>query len=399
MSPSALPLVNHMIVSQRRRVMTTAAVVSALAFGIGWMLGRDGSGRQPAGADGASATSVSAQPGATLQAFDDDQLSSATPVSPPWTSVDVNVDPRVAALGIRIVAVRAGHVIELDTIAGRLAQSATETQYDEVPEIDAGRDWILVRRPDLSFSQLFRGTDTPVPIRTGYAGEVFKQPGTDRFWRVISPSESLAPSRVVELGHDGRETGVAFGFGGPARAVGADPAGGVIVVAPGGAYHAGTDGSRRITTGDIVAISPTSALVTECSDNLTVCGLVVLDRRTGVTRPLEPELPVGNPALQIYESGASYGQPSLLSAVSPDGRYAPIVVNGSRLRFGVIDLMTGEFSPLGVTPQSGLWWAPDSRSVMYVFNEHLRVDDIDNRIAFDVVPGLQVSAFAVRPAA
>ena len=36
---------------------------------------------------------------------------------------------------------------------------------------------------------------------------------------------------------------------------------------------------------------------------------------------------------------------------------------------------------------------------MYVFNEHLMVYDFDTRIAFDVVPGLQVSAFAVRPAA
>ena len=89
----------------------------------------------------------------------------------------------------------------------------------------------------------------------------------------------------------------------------------------------------------------------------------------------------------------------MLNSISPDGRYAPVVINGTRLRFGVIDLRTGDFSPLGITPQSGLWWAPDSRSVLYVFNEHLMVYDFDTRLAFDVVPGLQVSAFAVRPAA
>jgi len=64
----------------------------------------------------------------------------------------------------------------------------------------------------------------------------------------------------------------------------------------------------------------------------------------------------------------------------------------------VIDLDSGDFSPLGISPQSGLWWAPDSRSVMYVFNEHVLMYDFDTRRAFDVVPGLQVIAFAVRPA-
>ena len=64
-----------------------------------------------------------------------------------------------------------------------------------------------------------------------------------------------------------------------------------------------------------------------------------------------------------------------------------------------IELVVVDGRQCRAEPQSGLWWAPDSRAVMYVFNEHLRVEDLDTRIAFDVVPGLQVSAFAVRPAA
>lgn len=387
-----------MIAPQRRRLVVTAAVVSVAAFGIGWMLGRGGSDDSRRSADATVPTSAPDLAGSTLPTVDAELLSATTTTLAAWMTVDVNVDPRVAAFGVTVVGVRSGRVIELDTATGQLAELDTDTRYDEPPQVDAGRDWFLVRRPDTSFSQLFRGEDPPVPIHTGYANELFAEPGTDRFWRLIRAAQSLAPARVVELDYAGQATGVAFDYGGPGQAVGADPAGGVIVVAPGGAYHAGIDGSQRITTGDIVALTRTTALITECSDDLTTCGLVVLDRPTGVTRPLEPVLPIGNPDIQIYASGASYGLPSLLTDVSPDGRYAPVVINGTRLRFGVIDLTTGDFSPLGISPQSRLWWAPDSRSVMYVFNEHLMVYELDTHLAFDAVPGLQVTAFAVRPA-
>jgi len=387
---------------QRRRLVVTAAVVSAVAFGIGWMLGRGSDAPRHAGA--ATVTATSPPPGltgSTVPTVDPALLagSTTTTIAAGWTTVDVNVDPRAAALGVHVVGVRSGRVVELDTATGTLAQLATDTRYEQTPQVEAGTDWFLVRRPDVSFSELFRGRDQPVPVTTGYTEEMFAEPGTDRFWRVFFSFDSRTPTRVAEVDERAEETGVGFEFHGPGRVVGADPVGGVIVVAPGGAFHAGTDGSNRITGGDVIAIGDSRALITDCSDNLTTCGLVVLDRSSGATKPLVPVLPIDTPDVQIYESGASYGLSSLLSDVSPDGRYAPLVINGTRLRFGVIDLDSGDFSPLGISPQSGLWWAPDSRSVMYVFNEHLLMFDFETRRAFDVVPGLQVTAFAVRPAA
>ena len=65
----------------------------------------------------------------------------------------------------------------------------------------------------------------------------------------------------------------------------------------------------------------------------------------------------------------------------------------------VIDLTTGDFAPLGVTPQSDLWWAPDGRYVMFLFNERLMMYDFETRIAFEVAPGTTMTAFAVRPEA
>lgn len=382
--------------SQRRHLVVTAAAVSALALGIGWMLGRGGSGTGVAVPT--TAVAATGLTGSTVPTVDRNVGGSTTTGVHGWTLASAGVDDRTAALGISVIGVRPGLVFELNTGTGVLAELEVGARYAQPPHIDAGNNWFLVRRDDLSFSQLFRRDDDPVPIRTGYASEVFLVPGTDRFWRVITPVESGRPAHVVQLDHEGRETGLAFDFDGPGRAVGSDPAGGVIVVAPGGSYHAGLDGSQRLTTGDIVAISATEALITECSDNLTTCGLVVLDRTSGATRPLEPVLPVGNPDTQIYDSGASYGFPALLSAISPDGRYAPVVINGSRLRFGVIDLTTGDFFPLGLTPQSGLWWAPGGRYVMYLFNTRLMMYDFETRIAFEATPGTTMTAFAVRPA-
>lgn len=391
---------------QRRRLVATAVAVSALAFGVGWMLGR---GESHAGTGDASPTTTtpsvaalaSVPPeliGSTLPSVDPRLIAPTSTLVSGWTFASAGVDDRAAALGIRIIGVRPGRVLELDTATGELAELQVRARYREPPHIDAGDDWILVRRTDISYAQLFRGRDEPISIRLGYATNAFPEPGTDRLWRVLTASQRDAPTRVVEIDHEGAESGVAFEFDGPGQVAGADPAGGVVVVAPGGSYLAGTDGSTRLTTGDVIAISTEEALITECSDDLTTCGLVVLDRASGATTALEPALPIGNSDVQIYASGSSYGFPSLLSAISPDGRHAPVVINGARLRFGVIDLVTGDFAPLGVTPQSGLWWAPDSRFVMYLFNERLMMYDFETRVAFDVAPGLHMTAFAVRPA-
>ncbi|HZB42903.1 MAG TPA: hypothetical protein VE487_18155, partial [Ilumatobacter sp.] len=371
-----------------------------LAFAVGWMLGRGGSDADsgnPSPSTAAAPTVPRELTGSTLPTVEGELFAATTTLVPGWTFASAGVDDRAAALGIRVIGVRPGLVLELDTATGELAKMHVETHDGQPPHVDAGEDWILVRRTDSSYAQLFRGRDDPVPVRVGRATNAFPEPGTDRFWRVLTAAQRDAPTRVVQIDHAGAESGVAFEFEGPGQVAGADPAGGVVVVAPGGSYHAGTDGSKRLTAGDVIAISAQQALITECSDDLTTCGLVVLDRDSGATTALEPVLPVGNPDVQIYSSGSSYGFPSLLSAISPDGRHAPIVINGTRLRFGVIDLESGDVAPLGVTPQSGLWWAPDGRYVMYLFNERLMLYDFETRTAFEVAPGMHMTAFAVRP--
>src|SRR5262245_6265362 len=193
-----------MLAPQHRRLLATAAAVSAFAFVIGWMLGRDGShaGSGSANPTTTAATVPPALVGSALPTVDTELLAgtSTTPASG-WTSHGAGVDERVAALGLHIIGVRPGRVLELDTAAGKVAELRVDARYQKPPHIDAGTDWILVRRTDISYAQLFQGQSGPIPIRLGYATNAFPEPGTDRFWRVLTAAERDAPTRVVEIDH------------------------------------------------------------------------------------------------------------------------------------------------------------------------------------------------------
>jgi hypothetical protein len=184
---------------------------------------------------------------------------------------------------------------------------------------------------------------------------------------------------------------------------GADPAGGLLVVgAPGGSYHVAPDGTSRITAGDVIALNATTVVATDCGEAMANCGLVVIDRATGATTPLQPYMAdptTGTRPLGYFDTATSYGFPSLLSAISPDGRYSPIMVTDvDPHAFGVIDLTTGEFTQFDGLPESSLWWSPDSRRAMYLVNGRLTVYDFDTRSTYEVSTDLfPLQEFVVRP--
>jgi hypothetical protein len=107
---------------------------------------------------------------------------------------------------------------------------------------------------------------------------------------------------------------------------GADPLGGLLVVnAPGGSYHVAPDGTSRITTGDVIALNAKTVLATDCGEAMEQCGLVVIDRTTGNATPLQPyaaDPATGTRPIGYFDTPTSYGFPSLLTAISPDGRSA-----------------------------------------------------------------------------
>ena len=207
------------------------------------------------------------------------------------------------------------------------------------------------------------------------------------------------PIQVAEVDYEGNATGVFFELLPRQWVQSADPAGGVVVAAPGGTYNAGPDGSRRITSGQVLALNAQKALIADCGDDLLSCGTFVLDRASGELTPLTitGQDALGTDVPIPFESAGNWGAPQLFTAISPDGRWAPLVRADARQAFGLVDLTTGKFVQLAGFPESGLWWSPDGQSAIYLRNQRLAMFDAVDGVTFDIAVGLPVGAFAVRP--
>jgi hypothetical protein len=405
-----VPLSGGALSTERRRLAVTAVAVAALALIVGWALGRTGSDEPTAVEDGpvTSTTTVATAPPSTIEAVGSTpptvgprRASTTTSTIPSWTLSALELDPRAAALDIRIVGVADGKVMEIDTAAGEIATLAVRARYNQPPFVDAGEDWILVRSTDSSDSRLLRGRDAPVNVTVGDAWSSWRQEGTDHFWRTSQFYMDGQPVEVAEVDYEGNATGVSFELPPRQWVQGIDPAGGVVVTAPGGTYSAGPDGSRRITQGQVLALNAAKALITVCGDDLNSCGTFVLDRASGEVMPLtitSPD-PQGTDVPISFEGAANWGVPHLLTAISPDGRWAPVIRTDAQQSFGLVDLTTGGFVQLAAFPESGLWWSPDGQRAIYLRDRRLAMFDAVEGVTYDIAVGLAVQAFAVRPAA
>jgi hypothetical protein len=422
--------------SERARLVVTALVAGAIALFVGWALGRagDGGGSGADEVDTASTTAAVTVPpdevGATVPSVDPSLLptttgftpivgtarpsptttsprttSPTTTAQPGWTTSVARVAPPATELGVRIVGLRPdGNVVELDTATGELASIGADVRVNYQGGLYAGVDWIIVGQPDSARATLFTGRGEGQPVTLERPWLLHWQQGTDRFWRLDETLQFGDPVHITEITYDGTPTGVAFDADGRYWIPGADPLGGLLVLgAPGGSYRIAPEGTSRITTGDVIALNAQTVLATDCGEAMANCGLIVIDRATGTTTPLEPTVlaaPTSPRPVEYFDSPASYGFPSLLSAISPDGRYSPILVADADQDYGVIDLTTGEFVQFGDMPESSLWWSPDSRSAMYLVNGHLTVYDFDTRTTYEVSTDVfPLQEFVVRPQA
>ena len=391
----------------RRRLVVAGAVIAVVALFVGWALGR--SGGAPAGEAQPSPSTTEASGLETLApaAVPSTVPATTRPVVragpttttvPEWETTTVEVDPAVAALDIGVVVVGGGRIAELDTGSGEMRSLTTRTSFSQPPLVNAGEDWILIRNLDSGESQLVRSGELPVRANVGDAWSTYFQRDTGLFWKVAPMFMSSEPTNVVEIDPAGNETGRTFQLPPGVWPAGGDPIGGVVVGAPGGTYAVGPDGVRRLTTGNLIALSPRVAVVTDCGEDFSDCGVFVVDRASGQRTELELSAP-GNPiGVFDLQSAGFWGFPELLGAVSPDDRWAPTMVTGGRQQFGLLDLTTGEYVPISPNPPSGLWWSPDGRSVIYNQNSRLMLFDTEQRTLTDILPAnVSVEAFAVRP--
>jgi hypothetical protein len=395
----------------RRRLVVAGAIIAVVALFVGWALGR--SGGSPAGEAQPSPSTTEASgletlapaivpstvPATTRPVV---RAGPTTTTLPEWHRATIaDIDPAAAALDIRIVVVGGGRIVELDTGSGEMDALSTGKRYSQPPLVNAGDDWIVIRDLDSGVSQLVRTGALPVSIEVSDPWSMHFQRDTGLFWRVPSSFAPGEPMSVHEIDHEGHDTGRTFEIPAGVWPMAGDPSDGVVVGAPGGTYHVGPDGTRRLTTGNLIALSATIAVVTDCGEeDFADCGLYVLDRVTGQRTKLDVNMARTGVPIGVFDiqSPAFWGTADLLGAVSPDDRWAPIMVTGNVQQFGLVDLTTGEFVPVAGNPPSGLWWAPDSRSAIYNLNSRLTLFDTEQRTWTDILPAsVSVDAFAVRP--
>ncbi|MGH3433440.1 MAG: TolB family protein, partial [Thermocrispum sp.] len=166
-------------------------------------------------------------------------------------------------------------------------------------------------------------------------------------------SVELAP---VEF--DGTRTGPGVRLPAGFWAHSPDGRGGIVVGGVGGEYLANRSGVRRISSGSMMAVGPSTFVVQEC-DESAVCRSVVIDRDSGSRRVLRTAFERYN----AYQSGV----------ISPDGRTAAITGSGSdaSTRLFLLDLTSGKVraAPDDVQPTPGEGapvWSPDGRWLITV---------------------------------
>jgi hypothetical protein len=394
---------------ERRRLIVAVVIVAVVALFVGWALGRAGG----------SPDATAQPPQTTIETSGLETLAPAsvpttvpvttrpvvrarptTTTAPEWETTTVEVDPVVAALGIRVVVVGGGRIVELDTGSGELHALQIGTRFGQQPLVNAGEDWIVIRNFDTGRFELVRTGELPVGVDIGDPWSALFQRETGLFWRVSSTFLPGEPTDVEEVDHEGTATGRRFEIPFGVWPMAVDPGGGVAAEAPSGVYQVGPDTARRVTTGSVIALSERIAVVTECGDELDSCGLFVLDRASGERRQLAiTDSRTGDPiATLAIQSMMYWGAQDLLGAISTDGRWAPAMIQNDREQFGLIDLTTGQFLPVAPNAPTGIWWAPDGRSVIYNQNQRLMLFDTEQRTWTDVVPAsVAVQAFAVRP--
>jgi hypothetical protein len=393
----------------RGKLVVAGIVVAVVALFVGWALGRSGGAPSGEAQPAPSTTEASG-----LETLAPAVVSSTVPATtrpvvragpttttvPEWRQATVaDIDPAAAALDIRVVVVGGGRIVELDTGSGEMRSLTIGTRFTQPPLVNAGEDWILIRNLDSGTSQLVRNGELPVRV-DGDPWSTYFQRDTGLFWQVSLMFMGNEPTDVVEVDSAGNETGRSFQVPAGVWPVAGDPAGGVVVGAPGGTYQVGPDGARRLTTGNLIALSGRIAVVTDCGEDFSDCGVFVLDRASGQRSELDvTRSDSGDPiAILSLQSAAFWGAPELLGAVSPDDRWAPTMIADGGQQFGLLDLTTGEFVPVSPNPPSGLWWSPDGRIAIYNQNSRLMLFDTEQRTWTDIVPAnVSVDAFAVRP--
>lgn len=179
-------------------------------------------------------------------------------------------------------------------------------------------------------------------------GAILPGPGPGQLW-VPSSGDPDNPQQVQLVDFNGRRgEDISIPVNGSPTP---DGAGYLLSTLTGGVYDIRPGSLRRITTGAVLAVGPTSWLTEECDEQHS-CTTDVVDRSTGVHHVLGP--------------GADSDSPTGLT--SPDSSTAAVLHGEEPLTLSMLDLSSGVDHPTGVEIDrddaysgTSMVWTPDGR--------------------------------------
>lgn len=249
-------------------------------------------------------------------------------------------------------------VIRIELARGRITSTALPALQSSGPvSFIVGPDDALIRPLD-NVPGYVVPDNRPVRVMTGVlarGGPVVPGPDPSRVWIQEGTDASPIMALVGLVGTKASGPTIALPPDLSPLSAQPDGVGSLMFQSSNGTYDARPDGLHRVTTGQVVAASKRTWLVSEC-DELHRCTTALVDRATGARRVLSPGL----------LSGASLG------AVSPDGRLAAVPVGPyDSQALLVYNLETGarRSVPVGVAPAYGtgtIAWSPDGRWLLVV---------------------------------
>lgn len=426
-TPATEPLVARSIdqpATAGRRLIGTVAVVGVVGLIAGVLIGRAGGGGDGSGARASSTTPVTIPVAAdtpintppptsiemvtrlttTSTSIADRSVDTSSrqvlPTAPGQSSIQVEssvvVAPAIAAFALEVVGLAvSGDLLRLDLATGRTTTQSFVDAPSGPPIVLAGDGWIARPSWDPRDDWLIvRDEGAASTSAMGDALTGFGHTPDGRFWAF---EDDGAGGRVTEVALDGVPTGREFEV--PGYPEGADPSGaGVVVAAPGGSYVVGEGASVRVTSGRLISLGRQRALALECDDALT-CQHVVIDRATGVRRPITLDRAFGGRTSIRSATSWTTAQPfNLAEDAALVLSWDPFAAD-SELG-GVLDLATGELIEITDRGDAAMMrWSPDGRSVIWLDRGRLRVFDLASRTSTDVSVDLPLlTAFTIRTA-
>jgi hypothetical protein len=308
--------------------------------------------------------------------------------APEWTTQTVTLDPRIAAMTVptEVIALTADGTLRVLDVPTGAVHSIASAPGDSGAGIVVGDESIVTQIVDGSTLRYevsaVGGPRIPVKVPGGVA-QVSARSGSDQFLVMSNELGGRSLPAMFLVDGVGTATDISAGpFGGIEtwRLRFLPATGEAIITDTGGTYvidDAG--GTRRISTGDLVALGSNHYVVRECDEALN-CAYVRVDGRSGERA-----------SVQLGEL-AAYREFDSSVILSPDGRaltYIDWMNSGARR---LVDLDTGSGSEIDLRNNDfySSTWSADSSGLFSVDDGQLVFLDRQTGEAVPVAPNVDL---------